>query len=209
MSIDKREHIINTAIKLFATKGFEGTSIRDLAATADVNVAMINYYFGSKEKLFESMVEYNVAYTRGVLDEIAHDESLTEMQKFEKVIDSHVNRLFTNREFHKVLHHELQLNQRPELANAILKVIGKNYKIMKSIIDEGIRKKEFKMVDSGLTVATLTGTVNTFLLSRKVCVLLLEREDVDYVPYEDEVFKIRVTEHLKQMMRSHLLNTAA
>lgn len=65
MSVDKREHIINTAIKLFASKGFEGTSIRDLAAAADVNVAMVNYYFGSKEKLFESMVEHNVAYTRG------------------------------------------------------------------------------------------------------------------------------------------------
>ena len=43
---DKKEHIINAAIPLFAEKGFEGCSIRDLAARADVNVSMINYYFG-------------------------------------------------------------------------------------------------------------------------------------------------------------------
>jgi AcrR family transcriptional regulator len=46
--MDKKTHIIETAIELFAEKGFEGTSIRDLATKADVNVAMINYYFGSK-----------------------------------------------------------------------------------------------------------------------------------------------------------------
>jgi len=34
---DKKEHIINKAIELFAEKGFEGTSIRDLAAKAEVN----------------------------------------------------------------------------------------------------------------------------------------------------------------------------
>ncbi len=64
---DKKTHIINHAIDLFAEKGFEGTSIRDLAARADVNVAMVNYYFGSKEKLFESIVEERACYTRGLL----------------------------------------------------------------------------------------------------------------------------------------------
>ncbi len=118
MSVDKREHIINTAIKLFATKGYEGTSIRDLAAAAEVNVAMVNYYFGSKEKLFESMVEHKVAYTRGAFDEIANNTALTEMEKIEKVIEVYINRIFGNREFHKVLHHELQLNQRPELGDS-------------------------------------------------------------------------------------------
>ncbi len=115
MSVEKREHIITSAISLFATKGFEGTSVRDLASAADVNIAMINYYFGSKEKLFESIVEYNVSYTRSFLDEIAGDVSLTYMQKIEKVIEVYVKRLFSNREFHKLLHHELMLNQREEL----------------------------------------------------------------------------------------------
>ncbi|MFW1406241.1 TetR/AcrR family transcriptional regulator, partial [Vibrio parahaemolyticus] len=54
--IDKRDHLINEAIELFAEKGFEGTSIRDLATRAGVNIAMVNYYFGSKEKLFEAIV---------------------------------------------------------------------------------------------------------------------------------------------------------
>ena len=57
MSIDKKDHIIKKAVELIAEKGFEGSSIRALAAKAEVNIAMVNYYFGSKEKLFEALVE--------------------------------------------------------------------------------------------------------------------------------------------------------
>ena len=204
MSVDKREHIINTAIKLFATNGFEGTSIRDLAAAADVNVAMVNYYFGSKEKLFESMVEHNVAYTRGAFDEISSDNSLSEIEKIDKIVDLYVNRIFSNREFHKVLHHEIQLNQRPELGKAISDVLGKNYQIIKNIIEAGIRKKEFRKVDVALTIATMTGTFNSLVLSKKVGKLLLCK-DSEELPYDDEKFRKRVGDHLKQMMRAHLL----
>ncbi|MEP6684170.1 MAG: TetR family transcriptional regulator, partial [Parafilimonas sp.] len=53
---DKKQHIIETTLHLFAEKGFEGTSIREIAEKASVNVAMVNYYFGSKEKLFEKII---------------------------------------------------------------------------------------------------------------------------------------------------------
>ncbi len=65
--MDKKEIIISTAMKLFAQKGFEGTSVREIAAGADVNPAMISYYFGSKEKLFEKLVEYKAGFLKGFL----------------------------------------------------------------------------------------------------------------------------------------------
>lgn len=42
---EKQLHILNAAEDLFANKGFEGTSVRDIAQKAEVNVAMISYYF--------------------------------------------------------------------------------------------------------------------------------------------------------------------
>ncbi|MES1161400.1 MAG: TetR family transcriptional regulator, partial [Bacteroidota bacterium] len=48
---DKREHILIVAEELFGENGFDGTSVRDIAHKAGVNLAMISYYFGSKEKL--------------------------------------------------------------------------------------------------------------------------------------------------------------
>ena len=43
----KEEHIMMVAEKLFAANGYNGTSVRDIAAKAKVNVSMISYYFGS------------------------------------------------------------------------------------------------------------------------------------------------------------------
>lgn len=57
MADTTKQSIIKAASRLFAEKGYEGTSIRELAETSDVNVASINYYFGSKQGLFEEMVK--------------------------------------------------------------------------------------------------------------------------------------------------------
>lgn len=47
-----QERLLDAAEELFCEHGFEGTSIRDIAASADCNIASVNYYFGGKEKLY-------------------------------------------------------------------------------------------------------------------------------------------------------------
>lgn len=50
-----RRRLLDAAEKLFCEKGFEGTSVRDLTALANCNVAAVNYYFGGKDKLYLEM----------------------------------------------------------------------------------------------------------------------------------------------------------
>lgn len=202
---DKRVHIIETATDLFAGKGYEGTSIRDIAEKASVNLAMVNYYFGSKEKLFENIVEYKSALTRGLLDEILNNKELSAIEKIYAVIDSYLEKLFTHRSFHRLIYQELILNQREELQNSIVKSLFPNTVIIKRIIESGIKTEEFKKVDVELTMASITGTINQILLSKKLCNKIMNKGD-DYVPYEDAKFRKRVRNHLKQLMNDHLLN---
>ena len=202
--MDKKTHIIETAIELFAEKGFEGTSIRDLATKADVNVAMIHYYFGSKEKLFECMVKQKAAYTKDILEEIVNNEHLSEIEKIDRIIDSYVSRLFSNRKFHRVIHQELMLNEREALQDAIVNLLFPNSLLLRNVIDAGVKKGVFKKVDSLLVVATIVGTVNQILLSKKYCNKCLNKED-EYVPYDDAKFKKRVSDHLKDLMHDYLL----
>ncbi len=54
---NKQQLLLDTAERLFSQKGYDGTSVRDIAAEAGINTAMISYYFGSKEKLMESIFE--------------------------------------------------------------------------------------------------------------------------------------------------------
>lgn len=57
---DTKKKIMETARILFAHHGFEGTSVRDIAKAAEVNVASVNYHFSSKEKLFGDIL--NASY---------------------------------------------------------------------------------------------------------------------------------------------------
>lgn len=52
-----KQKILNAAIKLFAQKGFDGTSIRDICKEANVNICMISYYWGSKADLYQGIID--------------------------------------------------------------------------------------------------------------------------------------------------------
>lgn len=56
-SIEVRDRIVETARELFVKNGYNGTSVRDIANASDTNVAMVNYYFGSKYNLFGQIFE--------------------------------------------------------------------------------------------------------------------------------------------------------
>lgn len=51
-----REHLVDVAERLFARKGVAETSVRAITSEAKVNVAAINYYFGSKEDLYQAVI---------------------------------------------------------------------------------------------------------------------------------------------------------
>jgi AcrR family transcriptional regulator len=49
---DPRERLLDAAEALFADRGFDGTSVRDICERAEMNVASINYHFGDKQRLY-------------------------------------------------------------------------------------------------------------------------------------------------------------
>ena len=52
---DTKTKILEVARVLFADQGFEGTSVREIAKAADVNIASVNYHFNNKENLFKEL----------------------------------------------------------------------------------------------------------------------------------------------------------
>src|SRR5499427_8524856 len=51
-----QEKILDSAEELFMEHGFEATSLRAITAAARVNLAAVNYHFGSKEELFQAVL---------------------------------------------------------------------------------------------------------------------------------------------------------
>ena len=202
--MDKREIILSTAMKLFGQKGFEGTSVREIASGADVNPAMISYYFGSKEKLFEKLVEQKASFLKGVFAELVNNRSISQIEKLFIIIDSYIDRMFQSPQFHHLLHRELSLERRPQMKNAISEILLRNFVSIRKIIQDGIESGEFKAIDPELTIASILGTINHLLSSEIMCRKILQKGK-DFNPYQSKKLKERISEHLKQLMRSHLL----
>ncbi|MDF0719014.1 MULTISPECIES: TetR/AcrR family transcriptional regulator [Chryseobacterium group] len=109
---EKQKHILNIAEELIAQKGFEGTSVRDISARANINVAMISYYFGSKEKMMYHLYHYRVQRTREHFAEFADiiKDGKPEMQMRE-IIKYIVGQLFKYGQFHGFVSQELRRNE--------------------------------------------------------------------------------------------------
>ena len=67
-----KARILEAATALFAQKGFDGTSIREICKKANVNLCMISYYWGGKQELYngiiENLLEKQIEYSKNFLD---------------------------------------------------------------------------------------------------------------------------------------------
>lgn len=81
-----RKKIINSAIVLFANKGFDSTSTREICKHAGVNLSLIHYYFGTKDALYiniiESIINYGLTFLQ---DDIAKVQELNLFTVEEKI----------------------------------------------------------------------------------------------------------------------------
>ncbi len=68
---ETKDKILKVALELFSKFGFNGTSVRDIAHASDVNVAAINYHFGSKHNLFWAVVNDSHNVAELMINEIA------------------------------------------------------------------------------------------------------------------------------------------
>src|ERR1700749_3045996 len=101
--IDKKDHILDVAEKVFSDRGFDGASTRLISGEAGVNMAMLNYYFGSKEGLFLAIFDRKITSFQNLLQNIGNDDSMTSWEKMEKYIELYSERVVNNNCFQKLL----------------------------------------------------------------------------------------------------------
>jgi AcrR family transcriptional regulator len=201
-TMDTREQLLKTASRLFAEKGFEAVTTRELAKQANVNIAMIAYYFGSKEGLFKAMIEERFPKTGTRLRTIQKQEG-DAWDKISAVIDLYIERIIGDGSFHKIVFRELTLEQRPEHHELILSGIEQNWKFVIQHIEEGQESGLFKSdIDPQFTLASVFGTIFQLINMPSWTNRLLGENDEKYVT--TEAFKSRMRTHLKAMMKAHL-----
>lgn len=121
------EKIKNAARIVFHNKGFAATRTRDIAEEAGINLALLNYYFRSKEKLFDIIMLESMKIFFKSISEVFNNEQTTLDNKMEKLAISYIDLLLANPNIPLFLMSELKMQPDEIVAKMGMKEI-----IMKS-----------------------------------------------------------------------------
>ncbi|MET4081043.1 TetR/AcrR family fatty acid metabolism transcriptional regulator [Pedobacter sp. UYP30] len=201
---DKKTAILAAAEKLFCSGGYEGTSTRQIAKEAGSNMAMINYYFGSKEGVFMDIMTDRIAAFSTILKTISEDE-IPAIEKLHRVIESLVDRILSNVPFHKMMNRELSLSLRPEMYIRIKESLRKNMQIIEQILIKGMEDGDFNRIDVRMAIATVMGTI-TNVITYPAKILSSSSFDIDN-PKDKKIIRERLVKHLEDLMTTFLKTT--
>ncbi|CAH0310085.1 putative HTH-type transcriptional regulator YttP [Pedobacter sp. Bi27] len=94
--LSTEEKIKEAARVVFTKKGYAGTKTRDIAEEAGLNLALLNYYFRSKEKLFEIVMMEKVKQLFSFIAPALNDEETSLDEKLELIASSYIDMLIKN-----------------------------------------------------------------------------------------------------------------
>ncbi|MDH5432983.1 MAG: TetR family transcriptional regulator [Gammaproteobacteria bacterium] len=111
-----KNKILNIAEALFAEHGFNETSLREITAEAKVNLASVNYHFGSKKSLIEAVFErYMEVFTNSLMNEMA-------------MLEKDVQNIKTLEVLQTLIHPLMAVNHiRPDGSSVFMKLLGRAY----------------------------------------------------------------------------------
>lgn len=97
--ISTEEKIKEAARTIFTKKGFLATTVRDIAAEADINVASINYHFRSKENLFAFIMDETIKKLFDKIEPVFNDETTSASEKIEQCVGFYIDQVLENPDF--------------------------------------------------------------------------------------------------------------
>jgi AcrR family transcriptional regulator len=201
---EKQLQIIRTAEALFAQKGYDGSSVRDIAEAAGVNIAMISYYFGSKEGLIKALFEERTADIALQMESLLRDTTRSPWEKVEVLIDSYVERIANKVQFHKIMLYEQMLGNNTFLAELLNEVRVRNAEKIQSLLKEGQDRGDFRAdIDVLLLMHTLFGTVTTCYFNKEYYRSASGLQHLDEVAYGVE-FRQRIRNHIQKIFKALL-----
>ncbi len=104
-----RRHILETAVRLFAEHGYADTTSKMICREAGVNIAAVNYHFGSRDDLYRAVlddVHEHIVNVRAMEDIMNFDG--TAKDKLGKVLDAYISNIYNSQSWHsRIWAHEL------------------------------------------------------------------------------------------------------
>ncbi|MCY8234290.1 forespore capture DNA-binding protein RefZ [Priestia endophytica] len=196
--VETKERVLDAAVSLFQIKGFNGTSVREIAKKAGVNVANISYYFDGKEGLLEYIV---TKFFEGYIKEM--DKVWRSFQNrpvrecFGQMLFHVMKYQHEHREVARVIYRELSVDT-TFVREIMSTYLTKEKYYLKMLLELGMKRKEFRHVSVSFTIMQLKGMMTMPYLHQQYAAEVL------HVLTHEEYFVTKYTSELQQWINEHI-----
>ena len=170
ISYDTKERILTAAIEVFTDKGKYGARMQEIADKAEINKAMLHYYFTDKDTLYEKSFEYIFTNLFLRVSDII-DEEVMFLDKIGKFVDIYIDFIAENIKITRII-----LRDMADGGQVFQKVMKKltqqeNFFIplkLKYIIDKAKKNGEIRDVDTVQTIISIIGMSIIYFIGKPV-----------------------------------------
>jgi TetR/AcrR family transcriptional regulator len=180
----KEELILSAAMDVFVERGWNGARMQDIADRAGINKALLHYYFRTKEKLYDRIIE-TVFSSFFMQVEQAFDDDDSFDRVLRRFIDAVIDIIAADPRLPMFILHEL--SQGGKNVKAILSSIIGQYRLtlpqrMFALIERELEAGTIRPVDPGQFMITLLGACIYFFIAEPVVqpILMLSQPLASY-----------------------------
>ena len=166
----KQIEILDIVERLISEKGVNATSVREIAKEAGINVAMISYYFGSKEKMIESLFQYRIGRMHTLLSKMKDDHKAKTKDRLSVFLRVYLETILQNTTFYRIMAREFSLQTVADPIYAkITELKMQNLKMVDLILEDGYNKGEFSnKVPGEFILAMVIGSSSYFIMNQNM-----------------------------------------
>lgn len=184
---EKQIEILKSAEEIFSEKGIDATSVRDISKLAGINIAMISYYFGSKQKLVESLFIWRLYTLNQELEKTVNNTTLNPYEKLIQFLNTYMERVMKYHAFHRILVREYSKNNSfMTIDNEVHQLKLSNLEFINQTIEEGFNQNFFlRKAPAEAIVMSIIGPISYLVLNDKTYMNLWKSKD--YEAYQKNI----------------------
>lgn len=164
---DSRAAILKAARTVFARRGFEGASTREVADVARVNNAMIYYHFKDKVELYRAVLGDSFATFGRIWEHKIFSSSATTRAKIKIYIEEFIRFQQGNEELRRIMSMEFAACSKNTKWLADNYFVS-SYEKLASLLKEGMKRGELRKIDPAVTIPSLVGMIIHSFIMRPI-----------------------------------------
>ena len=192
---ETRAALIAAGRRVFATRGFDGSSVRDITREADANLGAITYHFGSKRALYEAVLTAGLTPVVERVGQVASGPG-TPLDRLAGVVDVFFAHMGANPDLPRLLLQEVAAGKRPP--RAVVSILQRNAAYLVGIVTEGFRDGSIRQ---GHPLFTALSVIAQPIYMTVIAPMLREVGGIDL---SDPVTRRAAADHVKRFVRTGL-----